>query len=84
MTSSGCDSISFFVGIGKSDFLKTFFYGMHTGQTPANIYGSLSDTSPDSNGFLAFVSLVSLAYFEKNRGPFEDDSPTWFFNLSNV
>ena len=37
----------------------------------------LRDTTPDSNGFLAFIHLVGVAYFEKNRGAF-DDNPTGF------
>ena len=38
----------------------------------------LRDTTPDSNAFLAFIRLVGVAYFEKNRGAFDDDNPTGF------
>ena len=38
----------------------------------------LRDTTPDSNGFLAFIRLVSVAYFEKNSGAFDDDNSTGF------
>ena len=80
--STGCDFVSFFVGIGKAAFLKSFFRNTEfiTGQTPTSTYGSLSDTTPDSNGVLAFIRLVGVAYFEKNRGAFDDDNPTGFFN----
>ena len=38
----------------------------------------LRDTTPDSNAFSAFIRLVGVAYFEKNRGAFDDDNPTGF------
>ena len=61
--------------------LKSFFQNTEyiTGQTPTSTYGSLSDATPGSKGFLAFIRLVGVAYFEKNRGAF-DDNPTGFFN----
>ena len=69
------------MGIGKAAFLKSFFRNTEfiTGQTPST-YGCLSDTTPDSNGFLAFIRFGGVAYFEKNRGAFDDDNPTGFFN----
>ena len=32
----------------------------------------------------AFIRLVGVAYFEKNRGAFDDDNPTGFSILTNV
>ena len=63
--STGCGFISFFVGIGKAAFLKSSFRNTKfiTDQTPASTYGSLCDTTPDSNSFLAFIRLVGGAYF---------------------
>ena len=44
----------------------------------------LRGTTPDSNGFLAFIRLVGIAYFEKNRGAFDDGNNTGFSILTNV
>ena len=44
----------------------------------------LQDTTPDNNGFLDFIRSVGVAYFEKNRGAFDDDNPTGFSILTNV
>ncbi len=73
--STGSDFTSFFVGIGKTAFLKSFFRNTEfiTGLSPT--CGSLCDTTPDSNGFLAFIRLIGVAYFEKNRRAFENDNP---------
>ena len=43
----------------------------------------LRHTTLDSNGFLAFICLVGVAYFEKNRGAFDDDNPTYFNSVSD-
>ncbi len=48
---------SFFAGIGKTAFLKSFYLYTRfiTEQTPVDGMGSLVHTSPDSNGFLADI-----------------------------
>ena len=76
---TGCDFVSFFVGIGKVGFLKAFYQyaDFISGQTAT---GSLIEISPDSSGFQAFVRLVGVAYFQKNHGAFEEDTPTSLFN----
>lgn len=79
---TGCDFTSFFAGIGKTAFLKSFYQYTQfiTGQTPVDMMGSLVHSNPESNGFSAFLRLVGVAYFQKNRGAFEDDNPISFFN----
>ena len=79
---TGCDFTSFFVGIGKTAFLKYLYqYAQFiTGQTHVDIMGSLAHNNPGSNGFLAFLRLIGVAYFQKNRGAFEDDNPISLFN----
>ena len=78
----GCDFTSFFVGIGKVAFLKSFYqYAKFiTAQPPQDTMGSLIHINPNRNGFLSFLRLVGVAYFQKNRGAFEDDNPISFFN----
>ena len=51
---TGCDFTSFFVGIGKTAFLKAFyrFSDFITGQFPT-LPGTLAHTDPESYGFLA-------------------------------
>ena len=41
--------------------------------------GSISDVSPDSNGFLSFVRLIGVAYFTKHRPVFQVDTPIGYF-----
>ena len=79
---TGCDFTSFFAGIGKATFLKAFFqYAQFiTGLLPAQTNGSLAHINPGSNGFLAFVRLVGVAYFQKNRGAFEEETPVGLYN----
>ena len=79
---TGCDFVSFFSGIGKGAFLDSFYQHAEfiTGQTPTEINGSLIHINPDSNGFFAFVRLVGVAYFQKNRGAFDGETPKSFFN----
>ena len=68
---TGCDFTSFFVGIGKTALLKGFFRfsDFITGQFPT-LPCTLAHTDPESNGFLAFLHLVGVAYYLKNQGAF--------------
>ena len=79
-----CDFTSFFVGIGKAAFLTRFFRFSEfiTGQTP-NLPGTLVNTDPDSNGFLAFLRLVGVAYYLKNRGAFSESTPSSYYTSFN-
>ena len=83
---TGCDYVSFFVGIGKTSFLKVFF-------EKANfIVGERSKALSSSNfheisekGFLAFVKLVGLAYFKKHSRAFNDNTAeSLFLSYSNL
>lgn len=38
------------------------------------------DTNPDSNGVLASIRLVGVAYYSKNRGAFDESTPVSFYN----
>ena len=78
---TGCDFTSFFVGIGKTAFLKGFFRfsDFITGQFPT-LPGTLAHTDPESNGFLAFLCLVGVAYYLKNQGAFFENSPVSYYN----
>ena len=84
---TGSDYTSFFSGIGKSSFLKTFYQHsrfISSGKV-RNAPGTLVDVNPDSNessnGFLAFLRLVGTAYFKKYPRSFSQDTPDGHFNF---
>lgn len=78
---SGCDFTSFFFGVSKQAFLKALFtYSVFITTPCTNIPGSLADVEPESNGFLAFVRLVGVAYFMKNKRAFSFSSPASYFD----
>lgn len=73
--STGCDFTSYFAGIGKTTFLKTFYRYSQFITTPGqHNVGSLADVSPQSNGFLAFSHLVGTTYFSKHLPAFQSDT----------
>ena len=81
--SIGCDYVSFFSGIGKATFLKTFFEKAEfisndsTGQlskTPATMQELVE------RGFLPFIRLVGCAYFKKHRNAFQGTTPAALFH----
>lgn len=80
---TGCDFTSFFVGLGKTSFLKAFFAfsELISGGTNPKIPGSLSCSQPEHDGFLAFIRLVGVTYYAKHRGAFFESSPVAHFNL---
>ena len=74
---TGCDFISFFTGLGKASFLATLFeYSEFICSNSTQTPGTLSDTDPDSNGFLSFLRLVGCAYFRKHKAAFLPKYPT--------
>ena len=79
--STGCDYVSFFVGMGKASFLSTFFqYATFiAGGDPS---GSLGEVSLDKEGpsFLSFVRLVGCAYFKSHTSAFEYTTPVTLFH----
>ena len=78
---TGCDFTSFFSGISKVAFLDVFYrYPQFIASNTPRIPGSITDIDPDSNGFLAFVRLVGVAYFCKNKPAFENPSPSSYFD----
>ena len=79
--STGCDYVSFFVGLGKVSFMKTFFQFSEfiSGGNSVQTSGSLSCADKDT-GFLAFVRLVGSVYFQKHRTAFlKYSSPAQLF-----
>ena len=81
---TGCDFTSFFVSLGKSAFLKSFFFCLHNGfqATPMQTLQGLLllQTQLENNSLLAFVRLVGAAYYTKHRGAFKEESPRLHFN----
>ena len=81
---TGCDYISFFSGIGKATFLRSFFQHAEfiTGATQYT-KGSLADTELNDDthklGFLAFMRLIGVVYFKKYATAFELDTPESYF-----
>ncbi len=81
--STGCDYVSFFSGIGKPTFLKTFFEKADfisndsTGQL-----SKMPETMQEltERGFLAFARLVGCAYFKKHRNAFQGTTPEALFH----
>ena len=94
--STGCDFISFFNGFGKASFLNTLFeycgfICCNDDQAP----GTLADTDPDSQGFLAFLRLVgcllpetqgsvpSIIPYSDYRFPFTGRRQSVFFHSAH-
>ena len=81
---TGCDYISFFSGIEKATFLRSFFQHAEfiTGATQYT-KGSLADTELKDDthklGFLAFMRLIGVVYFKKYATAFELDTPESYF-----
>lgn len=79
---TGCDFTSFFVGLGKVMFLKTFYACsdfISSGTDPATP-GTLACRDPESSGFLSFIRLVGASYFAKHRGAFFSSSAANLYN----
>ena len=79
--STGCDYISFFVGIGKASFFSTFFqYAsfIASGVRPGSI-GRVS-LDKESISFFSFIRLVGCAYFKSHTSAFEHPTPVILFN----
>ena len=81
--STGCDYVSYFAGIGKCSFLKTFFQyaSFIAGGPPMHPPGSLGFILPQDS-FCSFVRLVGCAYFMKNASAFEHCTPVALFNAA--
>lgn len=79
---TGCDYISFFVGIGKCSFLSAFFqYAsfITSGLQPSGSIGSISLNRRDHSLF-SFLRLVGCAYFRLHVSAFEHTSPVSLYN----
>ncbi len=79
---SGCDYISFFVGVGKSSFLSAFFqYAtfIAAGVDPIGSMGSISLNRSDCSLY-SFLRLVGCAYFRLHASMFEHTSPVALYN----
>ena len=79
---TGCDFTSFFVSLGKSAFLKSFFSFAQwiSSNSDADTPGSLAFADTENNSFIAFVRLVGAAHYTKHRGAFKEESPRLHFN----
>ena len=80
---TGCDYVSFFSGIGKASFFKTFFEKATFISNDS--MGHLSQpraTLPEvtENCFLAFLRLVGCAYFKKHQNAFQGITPESLFH----
>lgn len=67
--------------MGKKAFLKGPFQfsDLITGQFPT-LPGTLPHTDSESNGFLAFLCLVGVAYYQE-PGSFFRNSPVSYYNF---
>ena len=69
---TGCDYISFFVGMGKVSFLSTFYQyaSFIAGGTDAP--GNIGEVNldPDSLALLSFFRLVGCSYFRAHASAF--------------
>ena len=70
---TGCDYVSFFSGVGKSSFSKSFFFQYANFVTGSKGVGTLCDHTKE--GFLAFLQLIGTVYFKKYASAFEANSP---------
>lgn len=83
---TGCDYISFFVGLGKATFLSVAF--QHSEFVNANtpeLPGTLASMKQENkgDGFLAFVRLVGTVYYIKHLASFPHDSSRSSLNSFN-
>ena len=79
---TGCDYISFFVGMGKVSFLTTFYqYASFIagGTDPPGSIGEVN-LDPDSPALLSFFRLVGCAYFRAHASAFELPSPVSLYH----
>ena len=79
---TGYDFTSFFVGLGKVMFLKSFYACsefISSGMDPSTP-GVLACKDPESSGFLSFIRLVGATYFAKHRGAFLENSAASLYN----
>ena len=79
---TGCDYVSFFVGMGKVSFLTTFFqYASFIagGIDPCGSIGSVS-LDQESLAFLSFLHLVGCSYFRAHASAFEAPSPVTLYH----
>ena len=79
---TGCDYTSFFHGIGKVAFLKTFYQYSDFISAGTDYPGTLADITPEeeSLGFLSFARLIGTAYFKQNVASFTHRTPQAHFN----
>ena len=73
--SSGCDYISFFVGLGKATIMKHFFQNAWFITGSQDIPGTLVSHGREDEGFLSFVRLIGTVYFKKHLAEFTVDTP---------
>ena len=82
---TGCDYVSFFVGIGKAKFFKTFFektnFISNSSFGTCGLAGSYSTLQElTDHGFLSFIRLVGCAYIKNHKNAFPTLTPESVFH----
>ena len=76
---TGSDYTSFFQGLGKVSFLKTFFRHSRFILGTESLPGSLGDMS-NGQEFFSFLRLVGSAYYDRHISAFPHRTPQALFN----
>ena len=75
---SGCDFVSYFVGLGKGSFYNALhnYAPFISGSTNSSLHGDLGNTSQADFevGLLSFYRLVGCVYFAANRSAEREDT----------
>ena len=79
--STGCDYISFFVGLGKASFLSAFFQyaSFIASGDPQGSIGNINLNGSDLS-FFSFVRLVGCTYFKSHTSAFKKATPVALFH----
>ena len=74
---SGCDYISFCVGLREATMMRRFFENAWFITGTQEFPGTLADTAPgrEEQGFLSFVRLIGTVYFKKHLVEFSPTTP---------
>ena len=73
---TGCDYLSFFSGIGKTNFYKVFSNMQHSYQVASK---NKVNWTAHHSAFLSFLRLVGSAYYKKHVAAFDANSPHALF-----
>ena len=76
---TGCDYISFFRGMGKVSFMKTFFQYASFIAGGSEAPGSIGDLAHE-DAYMSFLRLVGATYFRAHASAFELPSPVTLYH----